>query len=138
MSTSSASPSRSANGSTLPSAKKEIWDERRRADLADLWARGLTAFEISGILTTPEIPITEKAVQVQASRMKLAKRFGSDEDISPNVEHAMRRCLRCTKLFRSQGKHNRICDPCRTSSDFTDSSPIFLISSPSRSSKRTS
>lgn len=106
------------------SAKNSVWNDDRRARLADCWGKGLTAFEIAGILSDAKTPITERAVQVQATRMNLSRRYESDHAL---VKTQKRRCMRCTRLFASEGKHNRICDTCKESDDWNSSSPFFVI-----------
>lgn len=136
MTNSSASPL----ASDVPrNAKNTIWNDERRSRLEDAWGRGVSAFEIAGILSTDGVTITENAVKVQATRMNLSKRYKSDVDhaLSVNGPSKRIRCMRCTRLFLSEGKHNRICDPCKGGADWSDAGPFYLIATAShRSSAR--
>jgi Uncharacterized protein conserved in bacteria len=133
--TQSSAPSLGGSGRTA-GAKNVIWNDDRRQRLEELWQRGLSAYEIAAILSDSMVKISENAVQVQASRMSLSARFKSDTPDAVNGPAAMRRCMRCTRLFMSEGKHNRICDPCKSSEDWNDDSPFFLIASPRSARKR--
>lgn len=118
----------SARRPITPSAKNLVWDDARRARLADCWGRGLTPFEIAAVLSDENTKITERAVQVQATRMELSARYKGDRATSINGPAKRIRCLRCTRLFASEGKHNRICSPCKDTDEWNNESPFFVIS----------
>jgi hypothetical protein len=65
--------------------------------------------------------------------MNLSTRYKSDVDHVLSVNGASKRirCMRCTRLFLSEGKHNRICDPCKSGADWSDAGPFYLIATAS-------
>ncbi len=96
---------------------------------------------------------TEQAVQTRASRLGLERRArpgrkpgarrmitGEDGTISrppatprqpvaasadsPAVQPSQRICLMCLKSFMSQGRHNRICLPCKGSSEYSQAGAL--------------
>ena len=46
------------------------------------------------------------------------------ECVKPKIQKQARKCLKCSKLFMSEGMNNRICDRCKDGSDWSDSNSL--------------
>ena len=107
-------------GSGRPAAKR--WSAQEVADLIALWSTDLTNAQIAARLGREE-----SAVAVKASRISLPRR--SDMRAAKKRSSAkMRKCLRCESPFYSTGSGNRICDPCKESSDWQNGGDYFATS----------
>ena len=85
------------------------WTERDVAKLIELWSTALSNAEIAEILNRKEA-----AIAVKASRINLPRKTR----LKTNPMSKTRPCLRCETRFYSAGRHNRICDSCKSSSEW--------------------
>lgn len=89
------------------------WSNEDVKKLFEYWKQGLSNAEIA-----KKLGRGESAVAVKASRCNLPpKRKAGSENVK-NGNARQRSCLRCRSPFMSDGPGNRICDPCRESSDW--------------------
>ncbi|MAW14409.1 MAG: hypothetical protein CML57_09395 [Rhodobacteraceae bacterium] len=79
------------------------WTEKEKAELARLWL-----MQIPVRIIAEQLQRSPSAVVSGAWRLQLPRQ----DEVSLH-QHLLRSCLKCQKSFCSQGKHNRICDPCR-------------------------
>jgi hypothetical protein len=47
-----------------------------------------------------------------------------DPYVAPAAQASLRICLMCLRKFESQGRHNRICSPCKGSSEYNQASAL--------------
>lgn len=80
---------------------RALW---RRRVARRLFAEGFTAREVGSLLGV------RRGWFYDHPSMTLAARLLADEP-----HH--RKCLRCSKPFKSEGKHNRICTQCKKAKD---------------------
>jgi len=66
-----------------------------------------TAFQIVGLPADIDDPIFTHR---EAAELWLAQNLPT---LAPRMKREHRPCLACTKTFLSQGRHNRLCNPCR-------------------------
>jgi|GEM_PF-1544328 len=81
-----------------------LWSDDEISALNTLWNRGKSAADIAKILGR-----SEDSVSVKASRLLLSRKRKTEGKLIP--------CICCTRQFVSEGKHNRMCDPCREGGD---------------------
>jgi hypothetical protein len=79
--------------------EKVAWTDADRATLVALYNAGFDNARIAALMNR-----SEKAIAVARSRLKLAPAI---------TGRTHRPCMCCRRSFASEGKHNRLCDPCR-------------------------
>lgn len=85
------------------------WTESDIETLIEMWHMRYSNADIADVLER-----AENAVAIKASRLSLPPR----RDLDRNRDAKIRRCLRCSSSFHSHGAGNRICDPCKGSSEW--------------------
>lgn len=96
------------------------WSDEDIRHLILLWSQGKSNSEIG-----KKLGREENAVAVKASRLRLPPKSRIEEAMSPNrarnSKAKVRACLRCRSQFFSEGPGNRVCDLCKSSSDWNSS-----------------
>lgn len=93
-----------------PLSRKGSWTDSDIETLIEMWHMRYSNADIAEVLQR-----AENAVAIKASRLSLPPR----RDLERRNDVKIRNCLRCATRFHSHGAGNRICDPCKTSSDWT-------------------
>ncbi len=114
------------------------WQEQD-AQLRDLWMKKKAPQEISAILGR-----STAAIMTRAARLGLPRRLAPGRKPgskgSPNARKRVdgaqaaglptRICLMCLRSFPSQGRHNRICSSCKTSTEYSAAVSLSEINLP--------
>ncbi|MEP3669091.1 MAG: GcrA family cell cycle regulator [Roseibium sp.] len=102
----------------LAPIKSGKWTDQDINTLIQLWSQGLSNAAIGEKLRRQE-----NAVAVKASRLKLPPKSRAGEALTQqknkNSKAKVRNCLRCRSQFFSEGPGNRICDLCKSGSDWS-------------------
>lgn len=85
------------------------WTDSDIETLIEMWHMRYSNTDIAEVLERPA-----NAVAIKASRLSLPPR----RELERNKSAKIRPCLRCRSSFHSHGSGNRICDPCKSSSDW--------------------
>lgn len=85
------------------------WTDDDIETLIEMWHMRYSNADIADVLER-----VENAVAIKASRLSLPPR----RDLDRNADAKIRKCLRCASSFHSHGAGNRICDPCKGSSEW--------------------
>lgn len=93
-----------------------IWNQLNEMRLRALVEHGFSDAEIADGMALYLPGLTVCAVNHRRRKLKLFRKRGGAR--FPNRPHPhARRCLSCGFVFRSEGKHNRICKPCQKKID---------------------
>lgn len=80
------------------------WTAERRIELGTMWLAGQARDEIAKHFTT-----TVDSIRTRAWRLGLPDL----KEIRKGATGTMRSCMCCREIFFSEGKHHRLCTPCR-------------------------
>jgi len=75
------------------------------------WVRFLA---LAGLEPAPKTP-----------RGRIAGAAQDDPDDRPRPQPQQRRCLKCDRMFPSEGAHHRVCDPCKWTEDWRHPEPVY-------------
>jgi len=92
------------------------WTEGDIETLIEMWHMRYSNADIADVLER-----AENAVAIKASRLSLPPR----RELDRNTGAKIRKCLRCSSSFHSHGSGNRICEPCKTSSEWMSGGDDF-------------
>ena len=98
-----------AAGASGGAVREGLWTREEERTLIEMWMRSLSNEEISERLGRGTASIA-----VKASRLALPVRNRYVDE----PEAGIRKCLRCTRDFHSFGPRNRLCGPCKSSSEY--------------------
>jgi len=85
------------------------WTQSDIEALIEMWHMRYSNADIADVLER-----AENAVAIKASRLSLPPR----RELEQNSFAKIRKCMRCSTSFHSSGPGNRICDPCKSSTDW--------------------
>jgi hypothetical protein len=92
------------------------WTPDEDRILSDLWKKKTSRKEISRLLDRSESSIASRARDISLVSYAI---FKNPEKIH---ELVLRPCLRCGRPFNSEGKHHRICSPCKETEEWRENS----------------
>jgi hypothetical protein len=92
------------------------WTDSDIETLIEMWHMRYSNADIADVLER-----AENAVAIKASRLSLPPR----RVLTRNADAKIRKCLRCASSFHSFGSGNRICDPCKGSSEWMSGGDDF-------------
>lgn len=85
----------------MTTAQDKAWTNADRDTLIRLYQAGFEDQRIAEMMGRSVI-----AIRVSRSRLKLSK-------VKTAAGQTRRPCMCCQQPFMSEGKHNRLCDPCK-------------------------
>lgn len=103
-------------GTEIGASRSGPWTEGDIETLIEMWHMRYSNADIADVLER-----AENAVAIKASRLSLPPR----RDLDRNVGAKIRKCLRCASSFHSHGAGNRICEPCKSSSEWVSGGDDF-------------
>lgn len=105
------------------SARGSAWTQDEVRTLSELWEREVPVQAIADLLGR-----THRSVSVKATRLGLKSRVNAAERnrLMKIPTAGMRKCLNCQKLFFSEGKGNRICHYCKSSTGWDSGNDYVL------------
>lgn len=98
------------HGVAIAPSERVKWTREMRDQLLELYAQGKSDADICR-----EMGLSHASIQTQRSRMKMGRSHWS-RGSGPKTGYA-RPCMCCRQPFLSEGKHNRLCEPCGSSGD---------------------
>lgn|GEM_PF-1721176 len=101
----------------------ENWNKNEVKLLTDLWLYGMPSGFIAKKLNR-----SPNAIKIKAMRLGLESRKSqvkiTRQRLNPNGK--LRPCLSCKNLFYSEGRGNRICDSCKSTSRWKSGSDLSM------------
>lgn len=104
---------------TKPSPVRERWRTARIGmTVAQLLSSGIKLSDVryfgaTGRMTFDAPVQFRTRKQLSPSKPRVVRERGTYKPAYLRPSDKLRRCLRCSAMFASQGPHNRLCDPCR-------------------------
>ena len=91
-----------------PKSQSRKWTPHEIATLRQMLASGVSLSEIA-----KRIKRTANAVRAKAEDLRAEAEYAERATTQANSNARPRKCLRCERIFESEGPHNRLCDECR-------------------------